>query len=189
MERVKREHEEKTILGFWIYLMTDLIMFGALFAAYAVLRDSTFGGPGAKQLFNLPFVLTETMILLTSSFICGLMFIASEKKKVGQTIFFMVITFLLGLTFLIMEVSEFSDFIKEGATPQSSAFLSSYFALVGTHGLHILSGLIWMGILFVAILNSGLNDHNRRKLGLLSTFWHFLDVVWIFIFTIVYLLR
>lgn len=189
METLKREHEEKTVLGFWIYLMTDLIMFGALFAAYAVLRDSTFGGPTARQLFNMPFVLTETMILLTSSFVCGLMFLASEKKKIGQTIFFMMITFLLGLTFLIMELTEFSDFINEGATPQSSAFLSSYFALVGTHGLHILSGLVWMAILFVAILSSGLTDGNRRKLNLLSMFWHFLDVVWIFIFTIVYLLR
>ena len=190
MERkIKLEHQEKTILGFWIYLMTDLIMFGALFAAFAVLRDSSFGGPTARQLFNLPFVLTETLILLTSSFICGLMFVASEKKKIGQTIFFMIITFLLGLTFLIMEISEFKAFFEEGAKPQTSAFLSSYFALVGTHGLHILAGLIWMLIMFVAIVTSGLSEGNRRKLNLLSVFWHFLDVVWIFIFTIVYLLR
>lgn len=168
--------------------MTDLIMFGALFAAFAVLRNSTFGGPTGIQLFDLPFVLVETLILLTSSFICGIMFIESKTRNRKRTLLLMGILFILGLIFLGMEIYEFAKFFAEGATPLTSAFLSSYFTLVGTHGLHILAGLIWLLILFVVILKNGFTAGNSRKLTLFSIFWHFLDLVWIFIFAIVYLM-
>ncbi len=181
-------NNEKTQFGFWVYLMTDLLMFAALFATFAVLRKNTFGGPSGRDLFNLQFALTETLILLTSSFTCGLGIIFAQKKKVKQTVIFFGITFLLGISFLGMEIYEFSHLITDGNSPQRSAFLSSFFTLVGTHGLHITSGLLWMIILFIQIFRKGLTDSNLRKLTLLSIFWHFLDIVWIFIFTIVYLM-
>ncbi len=180
--------EERTFLGFWIYLMTDLLMFAALFAAYVVLHGNTFGGPTSTELFNLPFALIETLILLTSSFTCGIGILFAHAKKVKQTVLFFGITFALGISFLAMELSEFSHLFIEGNTFQRSAFLSSFFTLVGTHGLHIFFGLFWMLLLFIYIFRKGFTEHAVRKLTLLSFFWHFLDIVWIFIFTIVYLL-
>ncbi len=182
------ETHERTLLGFWIYLMTDLLSFGILFAAYAVLSGSTAGGPDAKELFSLPFVLTETLILLTSSFTVGLASIAVSNQSKKQTLFWFAITFLLGITFLGMEINEFNNLIGEGASWQRSAFLSSFFTLVGTHGLHITVGLLWMAISMVMIWKKGLTPFINSKLTRLSLFWHFLDIVWIFIFTIVYLL-
>jgi cytochrome o ubiquinol oxidase subunit 3 len=179
---------DKTIFGFWVYLMTDLIMFGVLFAAFAVLRNNTFGGPPAKELFSLPFVLTETLILLTSSFTCGLALLWAHKNEVRRTVSFLFITLILGLVFLGMELSEFSELIHEGNSFQRSAFLSSFFTLVGTHGLHIASGIVWVTILIVQILRRGLTPGNFSKITLFSLFWHFLDIVWIFIFTVVYLM-
>jgi cytochrome o ubiquinol oxidase subunit 3 len=174
--------------GFWVYLMTDLLMFSVLFATYAVLRDSTHGGPAGHELFKLPFVLVETLILLTSSFTAGIGMLAAHRGNKNQVLAWFGITFLLGLAFLGMELTEFAEFIREGHTWQSNASLSAFFTLVGTHGLHITSGLLWMGTTLVFIWKRGLNGPLVRKLTLLSLFWHFLDIVWVFIFTIVYLM-
>lgn len=186
------EHEqfntEKTFFGFWIYLMTDLLMFGALFAAYVVLHGNTFGGPSSTSLFDLPFALIETLILLTSSFTCGIAILFGRLNRIKSSLIFFGITFLLGVAFLTMELTEFSHLFADGNTPQRSAFLSSFFTLVGTHGLHIFFGLFWMAALFIYIVKNGYTHHALRKLTLLSVFWHFLDIVWIFIFTIVYLM-
>lgn len=178
----------KTQLGFWIYLMTDIVLFATLFATFAVLRESTFGGPGGKELFDTSFVLAETLILLTSSFTCGLAVIAMHRGKKEQVMLWFGATFLLGAAFLVLEVTEFSALINEGNGWQRSGFLSSFFALVGTHGLHIFVGLLWMLVMGVQIVRRGLTHHVSRRLILLGMFWHFLDVVWIFIFTIVYLM-
>ncbi len=178
---------DKVAFGFWLYLMTDLIMFAVLFATFAVLRNNTFGGPRGHDIFDLQFVLIETLILLTSSFTCGLGMIAARQNKKDQVLAFFGITFLLGISFLGMELYEFSHLIAEGFDWQRSAFLSSFFTLVGTHGLHITGGLLWLGILLAYTIKSGLTDNVVRKFMLLSVFWHFLDIVWIFIFTIVYL--
>lgn len=181
------EAQERTMLGFWIYLMTDLLSFAVLFAAYAVLSSNTAGGPDSKELFSLPFVLVETLILLTSSFTVGLATLAVNKNSKSQALFWFAVTFVLGAAFIGMELSEFSKLVAEGASWQRSAFLSSFFALVGTHGLHISVGLLWMFISMIMISKRGLNPFINSKLIRLSLFWHFLDVVWIFIFTIVYL--
>ena len=178
---------DKTIFGFWVYLMTDLLMFATLFATYAVLSGNTFGGPAARDIFNLPFALFETIILLTSSFTSGLGVLAAKQNNKKQVFVWFGITFLLGIAFLSMEVNEFSHLIADGNGFQRSAFLSSFFTLVGTHGLHIASGLLWMILLFVYMMRKGLTPSAVRKLTLLGLFWHFLDIVWIFIFTIVYL--
>lgn len=190
MKKTVEHHNssDKTLFGFWVYLMTDLVMFAALFATYAVLHTSTFGGPSGRELFDLPFALAETIILLTSSFTCGLGLLAARSKNLTNTVLSFAITFALGISFLVMEFSEFSRLIADGNGFQRSAFLSSFFTLVGTHGLHISVGLLWMVILFAYIFRRGLTESNIRKLTLLSLFWHFLDIVWIFIFTIVYLL-
>lgn len=181
-------NNEKTQFGFWVYLMTDLLMFAALFATYVVLKDNTFGGPAGHQLFDLQFALIETLILLTSSFTCGLGIVFANAKDIKKTVIFFAMTFLLGISFLTMELTEFSHLFADGNSFQRSAFLSSFFTLVGTHGLHITSGLVWMLILFIQIFRKGLTNNNLRKLTLLSIFWHFLDIVWIFIFTVVYLM-
>ena len=181
------EANDRVMFGFWIYLMTDLLMFSILFAVYAVLHDSTFGGETGRQLFKLPLALTETLLLLTSSFTCGIAMIAARRNKKLQTLIWFGITFALGLTFLILELREFVALIHDGHTLQSNAFMSSFFVLVGTHGLHITSGLLWMAITLIFVIKRGLNSHLVRKLSMLSLFWHFLDIIWIFIFTIVYL--
>lgn len=185
---MNHEIHEKTLLGFWIYLMTDLLSFGILFATYAVLSNNTAGGPTAKELFSLPFVLIETLILLTSSFTVGLAMLAVGKQARNQVLVWFGITFLLGLAFLGMELFEFNKLIAEGASWKRSAFLSSFFTLVGTHGLHITVGLLWMAVSMVMIWKKGLTPFVNSKLTRLTLFWHFLDIVWIFIFTIVYLL-
>lgn len=179
---------DKVSFGFWIYLMTDLIMFGVLFATYAVLKNNTFGGPSARELFRLPTALTETIILLTSSFTCGIGMVYARYAKKVPALFLFTVTFLLGVAFLAVELREFSSLLQEGNGYQKSAFLSAFFTLVGTHGLHIASGLIWLGLLLIYIFRKGLTGGAIRKLTLLSLFWHFLDIVWIFIFTVVYLM-
>lgn len=186
------EHEEaandRTMFGFWVYLMTDLLMFSVLFAVYAVLRNNTAGAPGARELFNPHLAFGETLILLTSSFTCGIGMIAARRGDKKQTMIWFLITFILGLAFLSLELHEFAALIHEGHTMSSNAFMSSFFVLVGTHGLHIFSGLLWMGITLLYVRKRGLNTHMVRKLSLLSLFWHFLDIVWIFIFSVVYLM-
>lgn len=180
--------DEKTFLGFWIYLMTDCILFGTLFATYIVLHQNTFGGPGAGELFDMPFVLIETLILLTSSFTCGLAMIAVRNKNIKLTTLLFSLTFALGATFLGMELYEFSHLISEGNSWQRSGFLSSFFTLVGTHGLHIAIGLLWLLVMGWQLLKRGFTNGTVRRFTLFSMFWHFLDIIWIFIFTFVYLM-
>lgn len=184
----ENSNTEKTVFGFWVYLMTDCVLFATLFATYAVLRNNTFGGPAGHELFKLPYVLAETLILLTSSFTCGLGMLAAVRKDKAWMLFWFTITALLGLTFLGMEFKEFAHLANEGNSWRRSGFLSSYFTLVGTHGLHITIGLLWMGVSMVQIARGGMQKAIFRRLTLLSLFWHFLDVIWIFIFSIVYLL-
>jgi len=180
--------QEIKSLGFWIYLMTDCILFASLFATYIVLQRGTFGGPGSHELFDLQFVLIETLLLLTSSFVCGLTMLAVRVGRKSHVIGGLIVTFLLGVVFLGMELSEFATLAAEGHGWWSSAFLSAFFTLVGTHGLHIAIGLLWIGVLVWQIKRRGLTDGVVRRLGLFGLFWHFLDVIWIFIFTIVYLM-
>ncbi len=182
------EADSLTIFGFWVYLMTDCLLFGSLFATYMVLHNSTHGGPTSKELFSMPFVLVETLALLTSSFTCGLATRAASLNQKKQLFFWFVATFLLGALFLGMELHEFHDFIKEGNSWERSAFLSAFFTLVGTHGLHISIGLLWMIVLLVPVMRHGVTPLSMRRLTCFGLFWHFLDIVWIFIFTIVYLM-
>lgn len=174
------------IFGFWVYLMTDLIIFAALFACYLVLRANTFGGPGARDLFQLPFVLGQTLILLTSSLTCSFAMLAVHKGVKNWALIWFSVTFLLGSLFLILEITELVDFVEKGASWQRSAFLSSFFTLVGTHGLHIFSGLVWMMVMMFRIAWRHLDGHSIPKIACMALFWHFLDFVWIFIFTVVY---
>lgn len=180
--------DERVVFGFWIYIMSDCILFASIFAVYAVLHSSTFGGPGPRELFSLPFVLVETILLLTSSFTYGLAMLAVHKQSTKQVIGWLVVTFLLGASFVAMELHEFSHLVAEGNSWQRSAFLSSFFTLVGTHGLHVTLGLIWMVILMFQVSRHGLTNVTIRKLTCLSLFWHFLDIVWICVFSIVYLM-
>lgn len=181
-------HASKTYFLFWIYLMTDLLMFAGLFAAFAALRGSTFGGPTEKELYSLPLVFGETMLLLASSYTAGLAVYVAEKNKLKATVWLLGATGVLGAGFLALELSEFATLIREGHSFTRSGFLSSYFSLVGTHGLHITAGLLWLAILLAFMLKRGLGGSMVRKITLFSTFWHFLDIVWIFIFSIVYLM-
>lgn len=183
----EQTNNDKAIFGFWVYLMTDCILFASLFATFAVLRHNTFGGPGGEELFSLPFVLTETLILLTSSFTCGLAIVAAHKKRKDLVVWLFAITFVLGLVFLSLEIHEFRNLTQEGNSWRRSGFLSAFFTLVGTHGLHITAGLLWMALLIPRLATKGLTNTNIKRLTMLSLFWHFLDIVWIFIFTIVYL--
>lgn len=182
------EIQERKQLGFWIYLMTDCVLFAGLFATFAVLRGNTFGGPSGADIFDLPYVLLETMILLASSFTAGLAILGSERGYKKQALVWLVITFLLGASFLALELYEFHNLVVEGHSWSASAFLSSYFTLVGTHGLHIAVGLLWLGVLIVRLWKFKFRKTDLNRLALFSLFWHFLDVVWIFIFTIVYLI-
>jgi len=185
IEEVDLQSDMK-VFGFWIYLMTDLIIFAALFASYIVLQQATFGGPTAFQLFEMSKALQETLILLTSSFTCAMGMLAIHKKQKKTALFRFSVTFALGVLFLILEISEFIQCIQEGNGPSRSAFLSSFFALVGTHGTHILVGLLWMGVEMVRICLRKLSDQNVSRIFRMVIFWHFLDLVWIFIFTTVY---
>ena len=187
IEAPEQQKASKTLLGFWIYLMTDCVLFASLFATFAVLRNNTYGGAPGSELFSMPFVLAETLILLTSSFTCGLAILAARRGDKTQVLVWFGVTFLLGVSFLTLELSEFAKLAQEGNSWQRSGFLSAFFTLVGTHGLHILTGLLWMLVLLTQVVKNGLQPGNLRRLTLLSLFWHFLDVVWIFIFTIVYM--
>jgi cytochrome o ubiquinol oxidase subunit 3 len=175
-------------LGFWIYLMTDCILFASLFATYIVLRGATNGGPAGSDLFDMPFVLAETLILLTSSFACGLAMLAATARRKTQTLLWLILTALLGSAFLVLEITEFAKLAAEGHGWWASAFLSAFFTLVGTHGLHIAVGLLWIGIMMWQLQRHGFTPGVLRRLTLFSLFWHFLDIIWIFIFTIVYLM-
>jgi len=182
------EATSKVVFGFWIYIMSDCILFACIFATYVVLHGNTYGGPSGKELFEMPYVLVETFLLLISSFTYGLAMQAMYKANKSQVMMWLAITFLLGLGFICMEINEFHHLILEGNGPNRSAFLSSFFTLVGTHGLHVTCGLIWMVMLMLQLNKHGITAITSRKLSCLSLFWHFLDIVWIFVFTIVYLM-
>jgi len=177
----------KTTTGFWIYLMSDCMIFATLFATFGVLANNTAGAPGGRELFELPFVLGETALLLVSSFTFGLAMLNMQANQAGKVIGWLAVTFLFGAGFIGMELTEFSKLIAENAVPARSAFLSSYFTLVGTHGLHVLTGLLWIGVMMHQVWRHGLDGIVRRRLACLSLFWHFLDLIWICVFTFVYL--
>ncbi len=174
------------VFGFWVYLMTDLIIFAALFASFIVLRKSIFGGPSGREIFEMPVVLKQTLILLFSSFTCAMGMLAIHQKQKKSALLWFAITFALGIAFLIFEIAEFAHLIKKGYGPSHSAFLSSFFTLVGTHGTHIIVGLIWMGVEMLRIYYRSLSHQNVSRIFRMVLFWHFLDFVWIFIFTTVY---
>lgn len=181
-------HTEDTVtFGFWVYLMSDCVLFAGLFATYAVLSGNVFGGASISSIVDLPFVLIETLLLLTSSFTAGLVLLAAQSKNKMLALSLLASTLLLGLAFLGMELAEFAKLIGEGAGPSRSAFLSSFFTLLGTHGLHVFLGSLWLAVLMVHVAIKGFTAGTLRKLVIFSLFWHFLDIIWIFIFTFVYL--
>jgi cytochrome o ubiquinol oxidase subunit 3 len=179
--------DTKAVFGFWVYLMTDCVLFASLFATFVVLRNNTFGGPAGNELFSLQFVLIETLALLTSSFTAGLGLLAARRHDKQQVLVWFGVTMLLGLFFLTMELSEFHKLYLEGDSWRRSGFLSAFFTLVGTHGAHNTSGMIWMAVLLVRVAKTGVRGAMLKRLTMLSLFWHFLDIIWIFIFTVVYL--
>ncbi|MGD8926766.1 MAG: cytochrome o ubiquinol oxidase subunit III [Thioalkalispiraceae bacterium] len=185
------EHHDGTAnlaFGFWIYLMTDLILFASLFATFAVLSHSYAGGPSGKELFDLPYTFAETLFLLFSSATYGLVMIALRQNKKAWVMAGLMITFLLGLGFILMEIHEFHAMVFDGNGPSRSSFLSAFFTLVGTHGTHVTFGLIWMAVMVWQVFVKGLTTPVQSRLLRLSMFWHFLDIVWIGVFTVVYLL-
>ena len=177
-----------TLLGFWIYLMSDALLFAALFATFGVLGTSYAGGPTPREIFELPLVALNTSILLVSSITYGFAMLSMEQDAVRRTQAWLAVTAVLGMSFVGIELFEFGKLIAEGATPQRSGFLSAFFTLVSTHGLHVTFGIVWIGVMLVQVQKRGLIPDNRRRLLCLSMFWHFLDVVWIGVFTYVYLL-
>lgn len=182
------DHEGLKTFGFWMFLITDCILFGTLFATYVVLRNNTAGGPTASELFGMPGVIAETFILLTSSFTCGLAVLAMNRGSKRQTIGWLAVTALLGAAFITLEITEFVKMVDEGAKISTSAFLSGFFTLVGTHGLHVSLGILWMIGLMFQVKRHGFTAVMKRKLNVISLYWHFLDIIWIFVFTVVYLM-
>jgi len=187
---VPGEHhvQNGTLLGFWLYLMSDCLIFACLFAVYGVLGRNYAAGPSGADLFDLKLVALNTSMLLLSSITYGFAMLEMQKDRLRTTLFWLGITGLLGAAFIGLELYEFAHLIHEGATPQRSAFLSAFFTLVGTHGLHVTFGIIWLVVLMVQAGKLGLTPENKRRLMCLSMFWHFLDVVWIGVFTFVYLM-
>jgi cytochrome o ubiquinol oxidase subunit 3 len=174
--------------GFWIFLLSDIVMFSALFAAYAVLVHATAGGPAGAQLFNQVSVAIETACLLASSYTCGMMSLAVNSRRRVDTYFFAMLTFVLGAAFVTLEVREFADMIARDATPQRSAFLSAFFTLVGCHGLHVTAGLIWLAVMMAQVAVRGFRASVERRLLCFALFWHALDIIWVWLFTVVYLM-
>lgn len=185
----EHDHESLKTFGFWIFLITDCILFGSLFATYMVLHQNTNGGPTPEELFKMPGIIAETFILLTSSFTSGLAVLGMHKGNMKQLIGWLAVTVLLGASFVGLELMEFINMVNhEGAAISTSAFLSAFYALVGTHGLHVSVGLIWMVGLMLQLKRRGITAVTKRKVAVISLYWHFLDVVWIFVFTVVYLM-
>lgn len=186
---IHHEHDDgsKTVFGFWIYLMSDCLIFACLFATFGVLVENVARGPSGKELFDLPYVAAETVLLLVSSFTFGVAALNVLAGNRDRVIGWLAITFILGTAFIAMEVHEFAHLIAEGAGPSRSAFLSAYFTLVSTHGLHVTAGLLWLAVMMHQTFHFGLDGVIRRRLACLSLFWHFLDLVWVCVFTFVYL--
>jgi len=186
-----RGPESKSIVvpyGFWLFVLSDMVLFSALFATYASLAHATDGGPTSQQLFDRTLVAIETIALLLSSFVCGLAMIAAKRRNMFWTQAWLLLTGLLGLVFLVIELSEFAKLVAEHAPPQRSAFLSAFFTLVGCHGAHVTAGLLWIGTMMAQIWAKGFREDITRRLLCLSVFWHALDIIWVAIFTIVYLI-
>ena len=178
----------QSVFGFWLYLMTDCILFAALFATFAVMSHQFAGGPSGKDLFEIQGVAVETAILLFSSITYGFAMLGAHKNNKSTTLFWLAVTFVLGASFVALEIREFSHMIADGAGPDRSAFLSAFFTLVGTHGLHVTSGLVWMLVMMIQVVRApALGERELRRLTCLSLFWHFLDIVWIGVFSFVYL--
>ena len=175
------------IFGFWVFLATDMILFACLFATFIVLRTHTNGGPTGAQLFDIPGFVAETFILLTSSFTGGLATYEMRRGHLKGLVGWLIVTVILGMSFVGLEISEFIRYAAEGATMQHSAFLSAFFTLVGTHGSHVSLGIIWMIGIIVQLLRKGITPVTARKVFIVGLYWHFLDVVWVFIFTVVYM--
>jgi cytochrome o ubiquinol oxidase subunit 3 len=180
--------ESLRMMGFWIFLITDCIIFGTLFATYMVLNGNTAGGPTPSELFEMPGVIAETFILLTSSFTSGLAVLSMNQGNRKGLIGWLAVTALLGVSFLSLELTEFVKLVHEGAAISTSAYWSAFYTLVGTHGLHVSVGLVWMIAIMIQLGRHGINSVTRRKVNVISLYWHFLDVVWIFVFTIVYMM-
>ena len=174
--------------GFWIFLLSDFVLFSGLFAAYAVLSQQTAGGPTGAELFNLRSVFIETMCLLVSSYTAGLGALSAERRLPERFLVFAALTFVLGAAFLVIEVREFARMVAEGAGPGRSAFLSAFFALVGTHGVHVTAGLIFLAYMVAQVIVKGLRPNVLRRLLCFSLFWHALDIIWVGVFTLVYLM-
>ena len=179
--------QQGTLLGFWLYLMSDLLIFACLFAVYGVLGRSYAAGPTGADLFDLPLIAVNTAMLLFSSITYGFAMLAMQRRHVPGVLAWLAVTGLFGLAFLGIELYEFAHLIHEGAGPQRSAFLTSFFALVGTHGLHVTGGLIWLTVMFIQLSQDGLTQRNKTRMACLSLFWHFLDLIWIGVFSVVYL--
>jgi cytochrome o ubiquinol oxidase subunit 3 len=174
--------------GFWIFLLSDIVMFSALFAAYAVLVRATAGGPSGAVLFNQGSAAVETACLLASSYTCGLMSLAANERRRAGIYFFALVTFALGVAFLGLEIREFTDMVARGASPQRSAFLSAFFTLVGCHGLHVAAGLVWLAVMMAQVAIKGILATVERRLLCFALFWHALDIIWVWLFTVVYLM-
>jgi cytochrome o ubiquinol oxidase subunit 3 len=182
------DQESMKLFGFWLFLITDVILFGTLFATYVVLRLNTDGGPTGAELLEMNGIIISTFILLTSSFTSGIAVLEMNKGNKRGLILWLAITALLGASFVFLEVNEFMHLVHEGATIGTSAYWSAFFVLVGTHGLHVSVGLVWMVALILQLSRRGITAVTKRKVSIVSLYWHFLDVVWIFVFTIVYLM-
>lgn len=178
---------DTTLFGFWVYIMSDCLLFSTFFATFAVLNDSYGTGIHPKELFSVGFVFVETMLLLVSSFTFGMAMLGARRRDMANMKKWLIATFLLGAGFLIMELYEFYHFSSEGATPQASAFWSAFYALVATHGIHVFFGLIWLVAMAFHFKRDGFSDANMTRLSCLSLFWHFLDIIWVCVFSFVYL--
>lgn len=182
------ESTELSIFGFWLYILSDLVLFATLFATYAVLGRNYAGGPTGQELFDLPYVLGETLLLLVSSATYGLAVLAMHRQRRDRVLAWLFVTLLLGAAFVFMEINEFRHLILDGHGPEKSAFLSAFFTLVGTHGAHVSAGLIWIVVMLGQLVTKGLTPPVQGRLMQLSIFWHFLDIVWVGVFTVVYLM-
>jgi cytochrome aa3-600 menaquinol oxidase subunit 3 len=184
----RSEEGRLKIFGFWIFLGAEIVLFSTLFATYFVLVNQTAGGPSGKELFEIHIFATETFLLLTSSFTCGLAILYMRRQSMKGYLFWTVVTLLLGLGFLIMEIEEFAMLVEMNAGPTRSAFLSAFFTLVGTHGLHVTLGIFWVIGVMIQVIKRGFTPVTSRKIFMTGLYWHFLDVVWIFLFSTIYLL-